>query len=225
MAKVVKEYDERKTELLNTAQKLFYSKGYENTSVADIIEKVGIAKGTFYHYFKTKEDLLNQLIERISDAILSQLEIVANDNTLNAVDKFNKFYIDAGNYKKENKEAVIVAARVFHNEDNLRMKEKLYKSVIKKTTPLLMPIIKQGVKEGVFKTSYSEHLASLIFTMGFYMRDEFSEVIVKPNIEESEIERIVEICMMYQDAIERLLGAPEGSIQIFTRELIKSFFK
>ena len=167
MAKVVKEYDERKTELLDTAQVLFYQKGYENTSVADIIEAVGIAKGTFYHYFKTKEDLLDQLIERISEAILSQLEIIANDNTLNAIDKFNKFYVDAGNYKKENKEAIIVAARVFYNEDNLRMKEKLYKSVIKKSTPLLMPIIKQGVKEGSFKTSYSDHLASLIFSMGF----------------------------------------------------------
>ena len=115
MAKVVKEYDERKTELLDTAQVLFYQKGYENTSVADIIEAVGIAKGTFYHYFKTKEDLLDQLIERISEAILSQLEIIANDNTLNAIDKFNKFYVDAGNYKKENKEAIIVAARVLYN--------------------------------------------------------------------------------------------------------------
>lgn len=225
MARIVKEYDERKTELLDTAQVLFYQKGYENTSVADIIEAVGIAKGTFYHYFKTKEDLLNQLIERITDTILSQLEIVANDKTLNAIDKFNKFYIDAGNYKKENKQAIIVAARVFHNENNLRLKDKLLKSVIGKSIPLLTPIIKQGVEEGVFKTSYSNHLASLIFSIGFYLRDEFSEVIVKSTIDKSDIERIVEIYMMYQDAIERLLGAPEGSIQIFTRELIESFFK
>ena len=71
----------------------------------------------------------------------------------------------------------------------------------------------------------SSLFASLIFSMGFYLRDEFSEVIVKPTTENSEIERIVEMWMMYQDAIERLLGAPKDSIQIFTRELIESFFE
>lgn len=222
--RVVKDHSERRNELLDEAQKLFYKDGYENTSVNEIIEAVGIAKGTFYHYFKSKEDLLDQLIERITSTILIQLELIVKDREMNAIDKLNKFYIDAGNYKIENKEAIIVAARVFHNDDNLRMKDKLLKRILHISTPLLTHIIKQGVKERSFKTPYSDHLAPLIFHMGFYLRDEFAAVIVRSKIEKSEIKRIIDTCMMYQDAIERLLGAPKKSIRIFTRKLILSFF-
>ncbi len=60
MVRVTKEYDQRLQELLDTARQLFFEIGYEKTSVNDIIDRVGVAKGTFYHYFKTKEDLLDK---------------------------------------------------------------------------------------------------------------------------------------------------------------------
>ena len=69
MSKIVKDFEERKNELLETSKKLFFSKGYEHTSVHDIIDAVGIAKGTFYHYFKSKEDLLNEILDLLSERI------------------------------------------------------------------------------------------------------------------------------------------------------------
>ena len=63
MVRITKEYDERLTEFLETAQQLFFQKGYEKTSVNDIIKKIGVAKGTFYHYFKSKKDLLDKIVK------------------------------------------------------------------------------------------------------------------------------------------------------------------
>jgi len=61
MVRITKEYHVRKNELLDTAQELFFTQGYEQTTVETIIQKVGVSKGTFYYYFKSKEDLLDKL--------------------------------------------------------------------------------------------------------------------------------------------------------------------
>ena len=75
MARTVKEPDIRRNEILDVAQQFFYTKGYEQTSVQDIIDQVGIAKGTFYHYFGSKVELLDELIERMTDQVLSLIHI------------------------------------------------------------------------------------------------------------------------------------------------------
>lgn len=66
--RTVKEYEERRNEILDTAEKLFVSKGYMKTTVNDILREIGIAKGTFYHYFKSKEEVMDAIITRIVNA-------------------------------------------------------------------------------------------------------------------------------------------------------------
>jgi len=56
MMRIVKEYDERRNEIIDTAKKLFITKGYNKSSVNDILNEIGIAKGTFYYYFASKEE-------------------------------------------------------------------------------------------------------------------------------------------------------------------------
>ncbi len=58
MARIARAPDERRSEPITCAQKLFYTKGYESTSVSDIVTEVGAAKGTFYHYFESKQAIL-----------------------------------------------------------------------------------------------------------------------------------------------------------------------
>ncbi|TKH46201.1 helix-turn-helix transcriptional regulator, partial [Bacillus cereus] len=63
--RIVKEYEERRKEILETAERLFLTKGYTKTTVNDILKEIGIAKGTFYHYFKSKEEVMDEIIMRI----------------------------------------------------------------------------------------------------------------------------------------------------------------
>ncbi|MFZ1770865.1 MAG: TetR/AcrR family transcriptional regulator, partial [Caldilinea sp.] len=74
MARTVKEYDERYNEFLHVGQRLFYQKGYAQTSVQDIIGEMGVAKGLFYYYFPSKTDLLDAILERIGGQVLAALE-------------------------------------------------------------------------------------------------------------------------------------------------------
>ncbi|MDF2532153.1 MAG: TetR family transcriptional regulator [Clostridia bacterium] len=62
--RITKEYDERRNEILDTAEKLFHAKGYEKCTVNDILKEISIAKGTFYHYFRSKEEVLDAIVSR-----------------------------------------------------------------------------------------------------------------------------------------------------------------
>ena len=70
--RIIKEAEERKNEILDVAGKLFGEKGYDATSTNDILKEIGIAKGTLYYHFKSKEDILDAMIERITDSLIWQ---------------------------------------------------------------------------------------------------------------------------------------------------------
>lgn len=71
MSKLESNKKQKKDALLNTAFDLFITKGIQKTSIADIVEKAGVAKGTFYLYFTDKYDLRNKLISHKANQLLS----------------------------------------------------------------------------------------------------------------------------------------------------------
>lgn len=86
--RTVKKHDERKLEIIETGAKLFSTKGYRNTTVNDILKEVGIAKGTFYHYFQSKEEVMDAVVDNILSTIIYESQLVVNDNRLSALEKF-----------------------------------------------------------------------------------------------------------------------------------------
>ena len=81
---------ERKNLILDQAQRLFIEKGYRATTITDIVNRSGIAKGTLYHHFTSKDDVMRQLIRRTTDQLCAQAEAVAQ-STLDPVGKFLGF--------------------------------------------------------------------------------------------------------------------------------------
>ena len=74
--------------LLNTAFDLFTAKGLNNTSISDIVERAGVAKGTFYLYFKDKYDIRSRLIvHRASKLFIEAHEALLNEDTDDFTDK------------------------------------------------------------------------------------------------------------------------------------------
>ena len=74
--------------LLNTSFELFTSKGLNKTSISDIVERAGVAKGTFYLYFKDKYDIRNRLIAHKSSQLFMQAhEALSRENISEFDDK------------------------------------------------------------------------------------------------------------------------------------------
>jgi AcrR family transcriptional regulator len=66
---------DRRERIIDNATELFAAKGYHGTTIDEIVQATGIAKGTFYIYFDSKEELLVEVIKRLIDSTLEKIDI------------------------------------------------------------------------------------------------------------------------------------------------------
>jgi len=223
MARITKEYYERKNELLDAAQEIFLTKGYKQTSVESIIKKVGVAKGTFYYYFKSKEDLLDKLVKRMTSKIKAKIEKIVKKKNLDAISKLEKAYSIAGNIKLENIHLIKLMLKILYEKDNLILRYKVYKSNIELIVPEFAKIIEQGIKEKSFNTPYPYEAAKLFFELGSILGDTTSKLFLELDKKPENMDKMVKEIEVYEDAMERILGAKKGAINIVNREMLKNF--
>ena len=118
----------RKDEILSVAYNLFITKGYDNTSVDEIIEKVNIAKGTFYYYFTSKEEMLDEVINKmINEEIIEAKKVV-----LMPIPIEQKVVGIVTSLRPKSNELNIVEA--LNNENNIKMHMKYNKRIIDEAT-------------------------------------------------------------------------------------------
>jgi len=223
MARITKEYHERKNELLNTAQEIFLTKGYKQTSVESIIKKVGVAKGTFYYYFKSKEDLLDKLVKRMTSKIKIEIKKIVEKKDLDAISKLEKAYSVAGNIKLENIQLIKLMLKILYKKDNLILRYKVYKSNVELVVPEFAKIIEQGVKEKLFNTPYPYEAARLFFELGSTLGDTMSKLLLELDEKPENMDKMLKEIEVYEDAMERILGAKKGAISIVNREMLENF--
>lgn len=223
MARIIKEYHVRKNELLDTAQELFFTKGYKQTSIESIIKKIGVAKGTFYYYFKSKEDLLDKLTYKMSKKILEEVKKIVEKDDLNAIDKLNQAYAVAGSVKLENIELLKVLLKAFYNDRNLFFRHKMFMSSMEILAPEFSKIIRQGVNEKVFNTPFPDEAARLIFEIANTFSEKIPQLIMDLDKNPENLNKVEKEYRVYENAIERIVGAEEGTVEIVNRNILKNF--
>ncbi len=211
MSRTVKRPKERKKEIVDTAEKLFMEKGYENTSVMDIVENIGVAKGLFYYYFESKKDIIEEIVNRMLVTYEKEAKKFVEDSHLTAREKFARL-IRLSNHIEGGREYMIW---VFRGEKNILLYHKLRKKTQEKILPLFTKIIKQGVEEGVFDTEYPEMAAKFIFSS--------NTTIEIPKNPLRDIEKLKKQYVAAIDLMERVLGAEKGSIKSLYAEGIENF--
>lgn len=150
-----------KRKIFETSMKLFSEKGYDATSIEEITATVGVAKGTLYYHFSSKEEIFNFLVEEGMKLLKNSIEIKTSrcSTTIDKLRAVSLIQLKAV-LKYENL-LTIVMSQVWGNEPrNIFCKNKVieYISVIEK-------IIKEGQKEGDFFDCNSELMASEIFSL------------------------------------------------------------
>ncbi|MFH1002112.1 MAG: TetR/AcrR family transcriptional regulator [bacterium] len=223
MARIIKKHDERKTEFLDTAQELFFTKGYEKTSVEAIIKKMGLSKGTFYYYFKSKEDLLDALIERLSEKILEEVKKIADREDLDAITKLNSAYAVTRSVKLENLELLKVLLKVLYDDKNISFRFKIYRSSLEILAPEFSKIIRQGVNEKVFNTPFPDEAARLIFELAYMFSERIPNLILGSDKNSKSMDKAEREFKVYENAIERIIGAEEGTVNIVNRNILNYF--
>ena len=224
MARTVKEHGERRREIVSTAEHLFYQQGYTQTSVRDIIDAVGIAKGTFYHYFDSKVDLLDELVEHIMVQSVALLKPVVADETLDALTKFSRFFERVGNWKVARKEFVLDMMRVLYRDENVLLRSKMIRrSTDEIMAPMLCTIIQQGIDEGVFDVAHPRDSAEVVARIGLAYSESFAYALLETDERSALLPSMERKTDAYERGIERVLGAPAGSLSIVPRDQLREW--
>lgn len=199
--------EERKKEILDVAETFFTTKGYAETTINDILNEVGIAKGTFYYYFKSKEEVMHAVVDRFINMEVNAAKDVAANETLNAPEKIFGI-IMAQNQHENGKEKMI---KELHEVSNAEMHQKSLTETIMKLTPILTDVIEQGIKEGEFATPYpKETVEVLLVSSGFI----FDEGIFQWTLEEQ-----IQKAKAFVYILETVLGADKGSFDYLLKRL------
>lgn len=200
MVRIVKKAEERRSEIVEAARQLFRAKGYDQTTTQDVMDHLGIAKGTIYHYFKSKEELLEAVIEDIVDEGVRQQRTLMQGIQGNALEKLRAL-VAAGNMGANNDEIL----EHLHQPGNMGMHIRLLAATLIKQVPLYEELIRQGCAEGIFQTDYPLECAEFILSAIQFLTDQG----VYPWTQADLIRRV----QAFPRLIEVQLNAAPGSFQ------------
>ena len=209
MPRISKAPEERRLEIVDTAERLFREKGFANCSVEMIIREIGVAKGTFYYYFKSKQEILGAIVDRTLAQIVEQAGQVAGDPSLDALTKMQMLLAGAQVGDVDTHDL----AEMMHLPENRELHELSNIQSVLRLSPILARIVEQGIQEGVFHTAHPLEAVQFLLTGAQFLLDgglfEFSE-------DETRTRRIVA-----QDINEKALGARPGSFGFMNPDFIK----
>ena len=198
----MKKGEKRKQELIRIAYRMFVAKGYEHTSVDEIIEEAGIAKGTYYYYFKSKEQMLEEVIDMMLQAEGEKAKAVLQAD-LSVPEKIVGIITSIQITQEEQ-----TIDDALHQPENIVMHNKIRERVFEMVVPLLSQAVEEGVKEGLFVCDYIPERVRMI-------------LILSSDLFDDQHPFTAAIAEVFIDAVEKILGTKPGTMG-FIRALLHS---
>ena len=215
-----KDHPNTKARIIAAAWQLFSSQGYDRATVEAILDNVGVSKGAFYHYFSSKEDVLDAVVEHMTGQALDHIKSSLQDASLSAIDKLNRFLSASRNWRLANIGLLKGILPVLFREENVIIRHKMSLRNVALALPVLADIIAQGVKERVFDTVDAEETARLIL----HLASEWGEVQARTLLEAPNTPENLALfgrrINLFTTALERILAAPKGSLETVDPETL-----
>jgi AcrR family transcriptional regulator len=224
MARIIKDPKERRNEILDVAQRLLYSKGYGQMTIQDILDDAHISKGALYHYFDSKQALLEGLIERTGKEGMQLIRPILTDPKLNSLQKLQLYFDSAIRWKTTQKAMLIPILSVWYSDDNALLRQKELAAGKKIMIPMLKDILRQGIAEGLLATPLPEYMTEVLVSLILGVSDALGELILAGQAGSVDLARVEATVAVYTYAIERVLGVAPASLKLIDMETMKQWF-
>jgi AcrR family transcriptional regulator len=212
--RVVKSAADRRGELLDTALRLFLTYGYDRVAVQDLTDAVGVAKGTFYHYFDSKAELLAQVCEWQIGALHAAAERTLAATPGDAVTRLRAVITLLWGWKRDNPELAGSYSRVLYSDENQALRSRLQVSFTE-FHPLLTQIVTQGRAEGLFTVGDPAGATRAVMWLWAGLGEWMMPRLLALVPGESRVDDLLEATRAGELACERILGAAEGSLRLY----------
>ena len=198
--KTVKEGEVRRREILVAARELFVKKGYEQTSVNDILKIVDIAKGTFYYYFASKEEVLEAIILDIVNEGALRAEKILKDKSIPLVNRI-MMAIMAQAPEFEGSDEI---KEELHKVENTKLERLYLRAMLKRMTLVLQEPVLEGIDLNIFNMEYPTECIESILLLGHMMFD--------CDVFEWKMEEYPRKIQAFLCNVERMFGTKEGEL-------------
>jgi AcrR family transcriptional regulator len=211
----VAEHAARRDGILDAAQRLILSKGYERLTVQELLDDLQMSKGAFYHYFDSKPAVVEALTDRLVEESEQALAPIVADRERGALDKLQRFFGEITRWKSLRQNLFVAMVPVWYAPDNVVFRTQLDRVVAKRLAPMLATIVHQGVDEHVFATAYPRQAGAIIVALIQSLQDSLSDQLLAVADGSPEAPTINEMVATYGahiEAIERYLGASPDAL-------------
>lgn len=203
MARIPQDPQIRMTEILDTAEQLFFIKGYHGTTISDIAKKMAVAQGMFYYYFKSKEEILETLIKRNLASVLSMTTAMPSFTCITPPQKI-ELVISSLIRGVRDKDSFLLNA--LFDEQNVHIKDKVRHQIHISISSCLSKIIEEGMRTQYF------HIFAPQVALDFILK--IVDLLVEAMYAQMSAEQLSPRLKMASTLIENVLGAQAGTITL-----------
>jgi AcrR family transcriptional regulator len=165
MMRITKDPEERRQELIDTAERLFMVRGYEYTAISDIVKELNLAQGTFYYYFRTKHEILEAVVRKSIADLEKNVNRLVSDEGIFETERFNAAINEILRFVSRRDDFI----DFIHQDKNAVMHAKMEKAIVERIIPILSDLAAKGNKRGIFNVSNPTEIAAFLSTALVYL--------------------------------------------------------
>jgi len=204
----------RREKILDAAEKLFWEKGYDDTSIQDILNALDLSKGGFYHHFESKESVLAEVCEARCRENCEKKGLEIRLMRGSAVEKLNRVLSLANVFEREEPRLAAMMTRVVGVRRDVNLRERIRGGMVEKLAPVLTHILEDGAEDDLFTLSRPEETAKLILLLSHDAVEEVMRILSESPDDPEALVRAMDVLDAARDGIERMIAAPYGSVRI-----------
>lgn len=213
----------RRDAFVDVAQRLIATKGYESFSIQDVLDELDASKGAFYHYFGSKGDLLEAVVERMADAVEATWGEVMERTDLSAAGKLQGIFETSTRYKNARRDLTLAILEAWLSDDNAIVRDKLRALVRGRMSSVLATIIREGVERGEFTASDPDTTANVVVALLLGGQEDASELFLARQSGTVPYEAVERHFAAFSEALGRILGLP-GSLSLTDPATLRLWF-
>lgn len=152
---------ERRQDLITVAEQLFLIQGYENTTVNQIIDSLNLAKGTYYYHFRSKEDILIAVSDKLISDTREKLVAIHKQNDMDVLWRVREFLSIFHDDFYRNR----TIWKLVYHDNNVAMHKQVTKIGGKRFTPLLTDVLQEGMDKDLIHVPHARETAQLLISV------------------------------------------------------------
>ena len=221
----MKKGDLRRDSILKKSEELFFEKGYEETSIQDILNALNMSKGGFYHYFDSKQALLEEICRQHGEKRIDRLSMELALGKLSPVQRLNMLLSQVNVFSGDDPRLNALMLKISYMDGDVNFRERVRCFMMDKLCAMVSDAIRDGMADGSMFSRNPAQLARMLLMLAYDVNDEACRMLCVDPENPDCIIGIVDILNAYRDAVENLAGAAFGSIVLFDLEQLLSSFR